>query len=558
MSTARADKAGIPIERRHVSWLLFSRFLITTLFLGGTIVYQWRSLSFSQPQIPLLYALTALTYVQTVISALLLSNARRLRQFVQVQVGWDLLLALLIIYLTGGLESQFSFLYILIIFSASIFLPRRDVIIVAAASAILYGSLLDLQYFQYLPPLWEYAPPQLIDGGEVLYAVFINVSAFFLVAILSAQLSERGRRSEIALEKKAIDFDELENLNRTILANINSGLMLINRSGRIRSYNAAAIRITGYALEDIYDRDVREIFTGFDVYADGEFNVISRGQGSFVGKEGQDRTLGFTSTLVSDADGVTIGLLVVFQDLTEFLEMEDQLQRADRLAAVGRLASGMAHEIRNPLASISGSVQLLMEDEDLPEEDRRLMGIVIREADRLNKLLTDFLSFAKPARPEPTEFDIYELLQELVEMIRGDRRFVGISIDIDCRPDRTVYADRSLIRQVLWDLAINAAEAMQGQGAITIGLLPDLSVIYVQDSGPGIPAEIRGKVFEPFFTTKNSGTGLGLATVYSIVEAHGGQIDVETNNGDGTRFVISLPAKRSSYAIFTSGQLEEE
>ncbi len=462
-----------------------------------------------------------------------------------------MLLATFVIYLTGGVESQFSFLYILIIFCSSLFLRRRDTLIVASASSILYGSLIDLQYFGYLPALGAYRPPVLTDGNDALYAVFLNVTAFLLVALLSAILAERGRRSEQALVRREIDLEELESLNRTILANINSGLMLVNRAGRIRSYNAAATRITGYELTEVYDRDVRDLFAGFGIYAGDEFNVVSRGQGSFVDREGGSRTLGFTTSLVRDVAGKVIGLLVVFQDLTELLEMEDQLRRADRLAAVGRLASGMAHEIRNPLASISGSVQLLLENEALSEEDQRLMKIVVREADRLSSLLTDFLSFARPARPEIASVNVSVLLDELADMVGSDQRFARIDIVRKYAPDRHIGADRKLLYQVLWDLAINACEAMAGHGRLVLGVADDMPVIYVEDSGPGVPEEVRGKIFEPFFTTKDTGTGLGLATVYSIIEAHGGQVDVSSAESSGARFTVTLPMKeQQAFAIY--------
>lgn len=552
MEPGELSKKQILIERRRLSWFLFSRLIVASVFLGGTLLYQWRLTSFSQPQIPYYYVLVIWTYLQTIVSAFLLPKTLNFKRFTRAQLVWDLFLASFIIYLSGGFESQFSFLFILVIFSSSLFLSRRDVLLTASAASILYGSLLDLQYFEYLPNLGEYVPPVVSDGGGLFYAVFLNVSAFIVVALLSTQLAERGRKSEQELERKEIDLEELESLNRTILANINSGLMLINKSGRIRSFNAAASRISGYQLDEIYDRNVREVFKGFDIFTEGEFNVVSRGQGSFVDRDQKERTLGFTTSLVRDTDERIVGLLVVFQDLTEFLEMEDQLRRADRLAAVGRLASGMAHEIRNPLASISGSVQLLLENESLAHEDARLMKIVVKEADRLSTLLTDFLSFARPAKPESSSINVSNLLDELIDMLQSDKRFSQVEIVKCYAGNRDVYADQRLLHQIVWDLAINACEAMSGRGQLTLGMHDELPIIYVEDSGPGISPEIRGKIFEPFFTTKDSGTGLGLATVYSIVEAHGGQIDVVDGEKSGTRFTLTFPAKTSqSFAVFS-------
>jgi two-component system sensor histidine kinase PilS (NtrC family) len=223
--------------------------------------------------------------------------------------------------------------------------------------------------------------------------------------------------------------------------------------------------------------------------------------------------------------------------------MEEQLKWADRLAAVGRLASGMAHEIRNPLASISGSVQLLMDGSHVSDEDRRLMEIVVKEADRLSNLLTDFLIFARPTPPKPVEVDASALLDELADILIADSRFSGVKILREYPSGVRMHLDRQKFHQALWNLAINGAEAMASRGVLILGIDPDASAVYVEDSGPGISEDIRDKIFDPFFTTKDRGTGLGLATVYAIVEAHGGEIELASGAKGGIRFTIRLHGK---------------
>lgn len=526
-------------SRRQLSWFLFFRVLVITLFLGGTIIYQLRGgVEKAHPALPYLYLLVGISYLQSLLSTAVLPRTRHLKIFTQAQVVWDLLFVSSLIYVTGGIESLISFLFILVIISASVFLSRKEVFIVASASAILFGSLVDLQFYGYLPLLGELDFPKQIDGRDVFYAVFVNVTAFFLTALLSGTFAERLRRSELALERKAIDYEELENLNRTILANISSGLMTINPQGRIRSLNAAGEKITGHSLWDLYDRDVREVFPDLSVF-DGAFRIISRGEGRFA-SEGRERILGYASSLVKGPQEKTLGLLVTFQDLTHIKKLEEQLKRADRLAAIGELASGMAHEIRNPLASISGSVQLLMEGRHVSEEDRRLMGIVVKEASRLSALLTDFLVFARPAPPQFEAVDVSVLLDELTDVVAGDARFAGIDIRREYPSGVMMNLDRHQFHQALWNLVINAAEAMAEGGALRLGIEPDSSSVYVEDSGSGIPESIREKIFDPFFTTKDRGTGLGLATVYAIVESHGGEIEVAPGAEVGTRFRIYL------------------
>ncbi len=528
------------VSKSQLRWYLFARALVVGLFLVGTVLFQLRNgKSAVSPVLSLLYFLGGLSCLQVLVSAVLLPHLRILRCFVQFQIIWDLLLSSALVYITGGIESIFSFLYIFVIISSSLFLGRRDILFVASASSILYGSLLDLQYYGYLPYLGSGVSPK-SDGTTFFYAVFVNVLAFFCTALLSGILVNRLRRSEEALEKREFDFEELESLNRTILANVTSGLMIINPLGKIRSFNQAASKITGLSLADVYNRDIGQLFPGFEVFNETGFVLVSRCEAVFTTSEGQTLTLGYASSLVKDPQELTLGLLVTFQDLTEFKLMEDQLKRADRLAAVGRLASGMAHEIRNPLASISGSAQLLIEGNNLIDSEQRLMKIIVKEADRLNVLLTDFLVYARPRPSEVEEVDISVLLDELAEMLIGDSRFGNLQIIRRYPSEFILHVDRQQFRQALWNLTINAAEVMPGGGTLTLGGEVETSTIYVEDTGPGIPEKLRSRIFEPFFTTKDKGSGLGLATVYAIVQGHGGTIKVSGGVHSGSRFTILL------------------
>ena len=527
-------------RRKFLSWFLFFRVLAVTLFIGGTIIYQLRSgQQIRPPLLPYLYLLVGLSYLHALGSAATLAFTRRTRLFAQALVSGDLLLVTLFIYLTGGVDSLFSFLYLLILVGASVLLRQRDLLFAASAASILYGSLLDLQYYGYLPQLGGHSFSVGADGREVFYAVFVNVFAFFLTAFLSGTLSERLRRSEEALEQKEIDFAELEILNRAILTNITSGLMTVNTLGRIRSFNDAAEKITGLSLRQVYNRDVGTIFPDLGIENNHALNITPRGQGTFLGKEGR-KVLGFSTSPLRYGRGQELGVLVIFQDLTHLVEMEEKLKRSDRLAAIGRLAAGMAHEIRNPLASISGSVQLLMEESLVSEEDRRLMGIVVREADRLGGLLTDFLHYAKPTRPIPETLDVAIVFDEVLALAESDRRFKGMHIERQYHPGQRVVADRKQLHQIIWDLLLNAVEAADGRGTLRLGVEDDTGGLFVEDSGPGIPDEVIERIFEPFFTTKDNGIGLGLATVHSIVEANGGQIEARQGAGGGARFVIRL------------------
>jgi len=520
------------LSGRSLIWYLSCRVTVITVLLGGAALFYWQGF-IDSPAAPLLFLLLGISYSQALLSLLLLRWVQKYNVFTQLQLVWDLLFVTVLILITGGLHSAFSFVYLLVIVNASLLLSRRDTLVAAASAAILFGGLLDLQYFGYL----KFVQLEEINGpGPFLYAVFVHVIAFFLTAFLSGTLAERWRVSEEKLQRKQIDYEELEKLNQTILANIGSGLLMTDLNGHVRSINRSASEILGYKLEEVYDDNVSELLPEIVLFKNGAYNILSRAEGRFVRQDGTNLILGYASTPVFDRKGEDVGLLVTFQDLTKLKKVEKDLQRADRLAAVGRLASGMAHEIRNPLASISGSVQLLLEDERVSKEDRHLMGIVIREADRLSDLLTGFLQFAKPKLPEPEIIDLSIVFDELVELLAADARFKNIHIDLKYPKGVCLNLDRTQIRQAIWNLAVNGAEAMEGEGVLRLGIDESSHVLYVEDTGPGIKDDVRSQIFDPFFSTKENGTGLGLATVYSIIEAHGGVLEVVDGSDGGARF----------------------
>ncbi|MBW2475589.1 MAG: PAS domain S-box protein [Deltaproteobacteria bacterium] len=528
-------------------WYLVIRLVVVCLFLGGTIVYHLQQQQWASSPIAMyLGCLTLITILQSSVSLYLLPRLNRYRHFINAQLCWDLLFIILVIYMTGGVVSLYSFFFILIIIASSVFFPRPQVLIVACACSILYGSLLDLQYYGYLPEFRGQPLPVSLNHYDVFYAVFLHVGAFFLTALLSGALAERLKKSEEARARREIDYGELERLNQAILSNINSGLMVVNVSGRIRSFNKAASKITGYRLQEVYNRPLEAIFPEFDGVDPKSLDGVNRGEMFYRKSDAETLTLGYSATRVVDRHNESLGLLIAFQDLTGIKTLEDQLKRADRLTAVGRLASGLAHEIRNPLASISGSVQLLLEDEKVRDEDRHLMEIVIKEADRLSSLLSDFLNFARPAPLQLESIDMAVLLDELIALLGASGQFNDVTVEKAYRGPARMKVDQQKMYQVLWNLLINAGEAVQPSGRIRVEIVQGKSEIIIEDSGPGIAEEDRDKLFEPFFTTKGKGTGLGLANVYANVEAHGGHIFVEPGNLGGARFKICLSSARSS------------
>lgn len=532
-----AQNEAISNDNRSLTWYLICRTAVITFLLSGAAVFYLKG-NLQGITIYPLFVLIAVSYVQAIFSAVLLGKIHNLNLFSQAQIVWDLLFVSILILITGGVESVFSFAYLLVIVSASFLLSRRLTILAAASSVILFGGILDLQFFNYLELFGLFRS---VPDGTFFSVLFVHSVAFFLVALLSGTLAERWRKSEEQLQRKSVDLAELEEMNRTILEHINSGLMLVNTEGDIRSFNRAASDITGLSLEQVYGYQFKTIFP--ELFGDDHICGVTqnRSEGIFVKPDGFRMILGYATTPAKGSLGEDIGTLITFQDLTRFKKIEEDLKRADRLAAVGRLSASMAHEIRNPLAAISGSVQLLRENFQAKDDDRNLMDIVVNEADRLNGLLTNFLYFARPKTPDKENVQISILLDELLLLLKADTRFQNITLVKECPSDCTMYVDPQQVQKVLWDLAINACEAMGGEGTLSFSITQDsLAVFFVEDSGPGISDDMKDRIFEPFFSTKERGTGLGLASVYSVVEAHGGRIAVSQSRFGGAKFSIDF------------------
>ena len=374
---------------------------------------------------------------------------------------------------------------------------------------------------------------------------------FGLTAFITGYLADRVRSSEEALRENIVNYEELAQLNTKIVSNIETGLMTTNRQGRIRVFNPYAEHLTGMTQEDVYDKPVRSIFPeladsmeSLDDEARGEFEYLTR--------DGLRLILGFHLAQFDGSGDDNRSVIVNFRDITGIRRMEEALKRADRLAALGELSARMAHEIRNPLAAMTGSVQMLAEQGSVGDNDRRLMAIVLRESGRLNKLITEFLTYARPSAPQKVAIELRSLADDLSLLLTADSRFAAIEIVNQVPAHITIQADHHQFSQVLMNLLQNSADAMPEGGRVVMdadfllsgseGFRKSPVVrISVTDSGKGIDPQGAKHIFEPFWTTKSEGTGLGLAIIYRIIEAHGGSVSVESPPSGGCRFIILMP-----------------
>ncbi|TWJ18751.1 two-component system sensor histidine kinase NtrB [Geobacter argillaceus] len=540
-------------DRKRLVWFILARLVVVGVVLASISLLQVGEPDFANVGEPggFRRLITATCLFSLVSLAVLRLTATITTTLAYLQIIWDLLFITVLILLTGGAVSSYPFLYLLVIICAGFLLARREALYTACLCGILYGAIVDLQFYGRLAQFGlSPVPAQQLGARQLLATIFINVLAFTLTAVLTGILAERARQSESALQEREIDYAELEHLNSTIVSNLESGLLTVNIHGRIRVFNGYAAKLTGVSQEEAYDRPLAEVIPAFLPYM-GLTNRFQREEIEHLTRDGERKIFGFKSVPFTDNEGNRLGVIIDFQDLTRLKEMESELKRADRLAAIGGMAARLAHEIRNPLASISGSVQLIAQGEEVAEQDRKLLAIVLRETDRLNGLISDFLSYARPTAPAVVPLNLVDLVTNLMALLTMDQRFAGVEVRKGIPADMTVTADPGQLEQVLWNLLVNAAEAMDGRGYIDISACgslpyPELAMaratrITVRDSGSGMTEEERRLIFEPFFTTKSGGTGLGLATVYRIIEAHGGRILVESSKGEGTSFTILLP-----------------
>ncbi|OGL40981.1 MAG: hypothetical protein A3C43_07660 [Candidatus Schekmanbacteria bacterium RIFCSPHIGHO2_02_FULL_38_11] len=553
-----------------IKWLMTARVIVVTALLGTTILVEAQhGGSYISPYLSILYFLIIVTYFLTILYSLLLNRIKALTLFAYIQIFGDLLFDSTLIYITGGVGSPFIFLYFLSIIASSVILFRQGSLITASLSCLLFSAL---AIFQYNDILLLPIPTILLDISTIslslnalFFKVFLNIAAFYLVAFFSSRVSESLRSTHEELEEKKGIVKELQNLNENILQSLTNGLITTDLSGIIISFNKASEEITGWRRGEVVGKCWDNFFPQFPARELLLKVKVSQGNSftyeiEFL-KNQNMKYLGFTVSLLKDEGGNITGLIGNFRDLTDIRKMEEYLKRIDRLAAIGEVAAGMAHEIRNPMASISGSVQVLKEKVGDNGITGRLMDIVIKESERLDGIINNFLQYA---RPKPIQFvfcNINYILNSVVTLLKNNPKYgSNLNISINCETENlSLMADSKQLEQVFWNLAINAMEAMPNGGDLRILVSRDRrknhfsensknDIPYIKflfsDTGVGISHNNRAKLFSPFYTTKEGGTGLGLAIVYRIVEEHHGIIEVESEPEKGSRFIIYLPEKQ--------------
>ena len=547
---------------------MLGRIIILTLLLSITLLFQLsKKQYFFIPLTNNLYYFIGMFYVVTIVYALLLTKIRDPYRFAFSQIVIDHFFITGLIYFTGGQGSFFPVTYIFSVIASSTIFYKRGALFSASLSSLLYGLLLLLQLHHWINPL---GASSIYDASQIFYSLISYMAAFYIVAFLSGAISEELKRKKRELIQKQVDYNQLEAFNQNIIQSLDSGLLTIDLNGNINFMNRTAEKILNRNEESLKDTSIYDLFPKISEVVEQVKRKVSQSSSDYQRYEtlltNHDRRkiyLGFSISPLTDPEGSLIGHTLIFQDITKFKEMEEQMKRVDKMAAVGALAAGMAHEIRNPLASLSGSIQMLKSELTLDDSQQHLMEITLRESERLNALITDFLLFAQPPQSHKILYPIGRVLEETLDLlIRSPSFHEGIQV---LRPSRQeeirVWVDPDQMKQVFWNLFINAAQSMSNGGKIQVQLgkgnalgATNSSVssqvrekewvrISIADSGNGIALEEKGKIFEPFFTTKENGTGLGLSIVHKIIENHNGLIKVDSELGRGSVFTVFLPAE---------------
>lgn len=444
------------------------------------------------------------------------------RPMVWAQVLVDMGVVAATINFTGGSESFFTFLFVVVILEAGLLLGLGQGFLIAGLAVGAMLTQIQLRTEADTIAMW--------------YNFFIQALAYFLTASISGYWNQQLRR--------------LQQFQREILDNMNNGFMIVDRTGAISALNTAGLRILGLREGSGIGQSVTDVL---QTESGGECPVITALQSGrdFTRYEfrcktpnGPNRLLGLSTSRVLDWRQRDTGLIASFSDLTEMDAMRNELQRHDRMAAVGELAAGLAHEIRNPVAAIRGAVDELRTGVERPSLVRKLANIALRESDHLNKIISDFLDFARKPTVHRDEFDLIDLVNEVADLTRREFDEERLRIQVDHSADQlSVSGDRSQVKQVFTNLAKNGAEAMHGEGELSITVTPTSKWVEIrfEDSGEGIPPDTIANVFEPFYTTKDDGVGMGLAISQRIITSHDGVIHATPREGGGTTMSVRLP-----------------
>ncbi len=537
---------------KRIKMLLAFRIFLITILLGILILFDF---TWPDRGIPLSYSLylyIVLVYLITIIYARLLYKKVNQQRFLFIQLAIDIILVSILLLLTGGFYSLFFPLYYFIILGSSLFLERQKNLVLLLVCCLSYSAVIICHFF---PPASDVmALPLLVNThGTFASALFLRLASFIVFAFILRLIAREHQRTREALKQKESDLAEIKRISDHIVQSIDSGLLTIDNQMSVISLNKAGEQLLGYSRNSIMKQPLGELLPEL-LELNEQSAPFRRHELKYHHPNGRRLTLGYSITDLENETGEQLGKIVVFQDLTELKKIEQRLKIADRLAVLGRLSASMAHEIRNPMAAIRGSVEMLHSELALEDPTHvKLMKIILRESDRLNRLISDFLSFARQDSREQETINLPAMIKDITCLFSNQFPLISFTETFESEK-QLVTGNPDQIKQIFWNLYKNAIEAVGEHGSIKLSSIvkqnppdPEYSnepfiEITIEDDGTGIPDEVAGNIFEPFFTTKKNGTGLGLFIVFQLLKLNGGNITIH-NREQGARAVVTLPLK---------------
>ena len=537
------------LRQMPVQTLILGRLVVIFLLLVTTWIWHSGRLKLTFEDFPQSIFIGFIVSVGlTIVYFFFLRLSSNLSWQIRLQFSLDALLITWLVWRTGDLSSPFIVLYIVLISVSSLFLKPVGTIMMSFICIVLFSALSIITSLEVIESTGVPLSP-----GKVVQGISFHVVAFLVVGLLAARLSDRHSSGE-SLQEATKKLANLQALHERIIESIRSGLITTDLDGNIFTFNAAASEITGYSAEEMEGQNISRLFGKIDVeveqsiHATTEGEQLPRFESSLQTPEGFAVRIGYGITQLFSEDNEATGLIITFQDLTEIRSMEESVRRKDRLAAVGRVGAGLAHEIRNPLGAMRGAIQVLEANTPANSVQSDLMGIIMRESDRLNSIITNFLSYARPKVGNFTEIDVTEAIRETITLLRHSPDVKPGHVLKESLPPQPVFisADSTQVKQIFWNLARNSIQAMKDGGTLKI-TLESMSRsrirITFEDTGDGMPPEIVEQLFEPFSTSTSGGTGLGLSIVYQIIRDHNGTINVRSIEGEGTTITVELPCE---------------
>lgn len=546
----------------RVRLLIVFRLLIVTLLLGTALLIELKLgvgvgdlLDSFDSRFFSLSGIIIATYLLSLIYLLLFRFNQDIKLNIYFQAFCDILTATALVHFTGGIESVYSLFYILIIIYAVMFLARQGGMLIASASSISYGLLfVGVYYLTILPMTSSMIADYKYTTAFLMMRIFVHLLSFYLVALVASYLVERERKVSSLLEERESAFEQLDLLHRSIIESVEAGIITVTLTGKIKLFNRAAGKITGFSRREVINRRIDHLFPDYQNFRQGLLNPSRgyrqiRGELAFHNKNNDFLTLGIAISPLRNTKGVKIGEILIFQDLSSIKTMEEALEKNRRLAFIGEMAGALAHEIRNPLAAMSGSIQMLKNSYFHSNKDIRLMEIVLRGKEQIESFLKDFLLLARPA-PEMDEIvNINELVEEVLESLSLTPDWSEqYEVELRLEEGLKMMAKKMEIRQILWNLILNALQAMPQGGRLSVeSVLRNTDAtgrfweLKVTDAGVGIEEKNFDLLLQPFYTTKERGTGLGLAIVNRIVAGYSGSLRIESSPGKGATFAVALP-----------------